>query len=112
MVGNGFDLTKQQFWDRIRLRYGWPIANLPTTCTSTFTTISTFTIQHSMSCKKGGFINIRRNNVRDLTAKLLSGVCHDVQIELTLLLLTGERIKHRTAIETNEGRLDIQARGF
>ena len=23
MVENGFDLTKQQFWDSIRLRYGW-----------------------------------------------------------------------------------------
>ena len=26
---NGFNLSKQQFWDCIRLRYGWHIANLP-----------------------------------------------------------------------------------
>ena len=39
IVGNGFDLTKQHFWDSKRLRYGWSIANLPTTCAcgSTYT---------------------------------------------------------------------------
>ena len=82
MVENGFDLTKQQFWDSIRLRYGWTIANLATKCACG----STFTIQLSMSCKIGGFINIRNNDVRDLTAKLLSEVCHDVQVEPKLLL--------------------------
>ena len=65
-----------------------------------------------MSCKKRGFINIRHNYERDLTAKLLSEVCHDVQVEPTLLQLIGERMKHRTAIETNEARLGIRARGF
>ena len=54
-----------------------------------------------MSCKKEGFINIRHNDVRDLTAKLLSEVCHDVQIEPALLPLTGKRMEHRTATETN-----------
>ena len=29
---HGFDLTKQQFWDALRPRYGWNIPNLPTTC--------------------------------------------------------------------------------
>ena len=62
-----------------------------------------------MPCKKGGFINICHKDVRDLTANLLSEVCHDVQVETTLLPLTGERMGHRTAIETNEARLDIRA---
>ena len=74
MVANGFDLAKQQFWDSIRLRYGWPIPNLPTRCACG----STFTIEHSMSYKKGEFINIRHNDVKDLTAKLLLEVYHDV----------------------------------
>ena len=65
-----------------------------------------------MSYKKGGFINIHHNDVRDLTAKLLSEVCYDVQVEPTLLPLTGERMKYRSAIETNEARLDIKIRGF
>ena len=108
MVENGFDLTKQQFWDSITLRYGWSIANLRTTCACG----SIYTIEHSMSCKKGGFINIRCNDVRDLTAKLLSEVCHDVQVEPTLLSLTGEWMEHRNAIEVKEARSDIRVRGF
>ena len=66
ILENGFDLTKQQFWDSIRLQYGCSIANLATACDCG----STFTVQHSVSCKKGGFINIRHNEVRDLTAKI------------------------------------------
>ena len=108
MAENGFDLTKQQFWDSIRLRYGWSVANLPTTCACR----STYTIQHSMSSKKRGFINILQKDVRDLTAKLLSEVCHDLQVEPTFLPLTGERMEHHSAIKTNEARLDIRARGF
>ena len=27
-----FGLSKQQFWDSIRLRYDWEITNLPTIC--------------------------------------------------------------------------------
>ena len=83
-VEKGFVLTKQQFWDSIILPYTWPVANLP----------------------------LRQNDVRDFTAKLLSEVCHDVQVEPALLRLTGERMEHRTATETNEARLNIRARKF
>ena len=93
IVENGLELTKQQFWDSIRLRYGWSIAYLPTTCACG----STYTIQHIFN------INF---------AKLLSKVCHDVQVEPTLLPLTGEWMKHCSAIETNEARFDTRARGF
>ena len=48
----GLKLSKQQFWDSSRLRYGWEISNLPTSCPCS----SKFDIQHSISCKKGGFI--------------------------------------------------------
>ena len=39
LVEKGFDLTKQQFWDSMRLQYDWSIANLPTkyACGPTFT---------------------------------------------------------------------------
>ena len=40
---HGFDLSKQQFWNLVRLRYGWEIGNLPTFCPcgSKFETFST-----------------------------------------------------------------------
>lgn len=65
-----------------------------------------------MSFKKGEFINIRHNNLRNFTAKLLSELCHDVHVEPTLLPLTGERMEQRSVIGTDETRLEIRARGF
>ena len=43
-----------------------------------------------MSCKKGGFVSIRHNYLRDLAANMLSEVCKDVEIEPKLTPLTGE----------------------
>ena len=37
-----------------------------------------FDLQHSLSCKKGGFVSLPHNMIRDVTAKLLDEVCHDV----------------------------------
>ena len=34
--------------------------------------------RHALSCPKGGFPSLRHNEVRDLTANLLSEVCNNV----------------------------------
>ena len=65
-----------------------------------------------MSCKKGGFVTIRHNDLRDLTAKILSEVCSETEIEPTLVPLSGEDLSNRTANRSNEARLDVRARGF
>ena len=49
-----------------------------------------FSIDHALTCKTGGFPAIRHNEVRDITASLLSEVCHGVTIEPHLQPLTGE----------------------
>ena len=67
---HGFELSKQQFWDSVSLRYGWKITNLPTFCQCG----SKFDIQHSMNCKKGGCVSIRHNDLRGLTARIISEV--------------------------------------
>ena len=64
-----------------------------------------------MSCKKGGFVSVRHNDLRDLTTNMLSKVCKDVEIEPKLTALTDEVFGSRTANTTNEARLDIRARG-
>ena len=72
-------------------------------------------LQFNIVCparKKGLSTFIITIDVRHLSAKLLSGVCHDVQVQPILLPLTGERMEHCTAIETKEARLDIRANGF
>ena len=55
---HGFDLTKQQFWDSLRLRYGWALPNMPSTCGFS----AKMDVQHAMSCKRGGFVTIRHND--------------------------------------------------
>ena len=65
-----------------------------------------------MSCKKGGIVTIRHNELRDLTAKKLSEVCYDTKIEPIFVPLSGEDLSNRTANRSNEVRLDVRASGF
>ena len=68
-------------------------------------------MDHALSCKKGGFISLFHNQIRDLTANLLKIICHDVLIKLTLQQLTGKSLIERTANITDEAHIDIAIRG-
>jgi hypothetical protein len=59
-----FYLDKQSFFDSLFIRYGIPLRKLPIRCVCG----SSFSIDHALSCKRGGFILIRHNNIRDMTA--------------------------------------------
>ena len=98
----GYDLTKQLFWDLIRIRYGWTLTKLPAYCECG----KKFDLQHALSCKKGGFVSLRHNFVRDITSSLLSEVCKDVRVEPQLQLLTDETFAPSTATG-NEVRLGV-----
>ena len=103
-----YHLSKREFWDAVNVRYGWPLSRLPSKCACGVN----FDLEHSLSCKKGGFVIQRHNELRDLTADLLSEVCKDVSVEPQLQGLTGEILTSgRSAIRSNEARLDISARG-
>ena len=102
----GFQLDKQTFWDLIRIRYGYQLIRLP----EKYVCGAHFDLQHSLSCKKGGFVSLHHNMIRDVTAKLLDEVCHDVRVEPQLLPVTGESFKEATANRSYEARLDISAR--
>ena len=106
LESDGFALNKQEFTDDIRLRYGWSLDRVPMNCPCG----ATFTVQHAMECKKGDFIHARHNEVRDITANLLSEVCNDVAVEPILQPLTGEKFRYRTANRSAEARLDVSAR--
>ena len=103
----GYDLTKQLFWDLIRIRYGWILTKLPAYCECG----EKLDLQHALSCKKGGFVSLWHNFVRDITSSLLSEVRKDVRVEQQLQYLTGESFAPSTATG-NEVRLDVCARGF
>ncbi|XP_065914415.1 uncharacterized protein [Dysidea avara] len=68
-----------------------------------------FTLPHALSCPHGAFPIIRHNEVRDLTASLMTEVCHDVQVEPHLHALSGEVMHHRSAVLDDNARVDIRA---
>ena len=82
-----FSLHKTAFHDAVALRYGWDPARLPQHCACG----TKFTVEHSFTCPKGGFPSIRHNEIRDLTASLLTEVCHEVDVEPHLQPITGEQ---------------------
>ena len=105
---HGFYLNKQEFWDSIRTRYGISLTRLPSKCVACGVP---FNVEHAFSCKNGGFVTIRHNEIRDFTAEVLREVCHNVEIEPLLTPLTGERFQYRTANTDDQARLDVSARG-
>ena len=104
----GFSLNKQEFTDALALRYGWPVEGLPEQCACG----AEYDMNHAMICKKGGFVCIRHDEVRDLTIKMLKEVCVEVTSEPSLLKLEGEQLQYLTANTSPEARVDISARGF
>ena len=104
---SGYVLNKQEFWDAINLRYNWSLSRMPTKCVCG----SNFDLNHAFSCKKGGFISSRHNELRNITASLLGEVCKDVCVEPDLSTLSGETLIPKTANKSSEARLDISARG-
>ena len=81
---------------------------VPSTCSCG----KSFTIDHVLSCAKGGFPSIRHNEIRDVTATLLSEVCHDVGTEPHLQSLEGETFTCQSANTEDGARLDIVASSF
>ena len=105
---HGFALHKSAFRDALSLRYNWPLENTPSSCSCGHQ----FSVDHALSCPTGGFPSIRHNEVRDITASLLSEVCHCVSVEPSLQPLSGEVLSHRSANTQDNARLDVAAHGF
>ena len=108
IAAHGFALHKGAFRDALCLRYGWRPPLLPSQCICE----KSFTVEHALSCPFGGFPTIRHNEVRDITAHLMSDVCHNVGLEPSLQPITGERLHLSTANTEDGARVDIKAQGF
>nr|XP_047135433.1 uncharacterized protein LOC100199667 [Hydra vulgaris] len=65
-----------------------------------------------MSCKKGGFVCKKHDNIIDLLTVCLNKFCTNVQAEPHLIPLTNEKFNFKTANTNDEARLDIKAKGF
>ena len=103
----GFRLNKQQFWDAVCIRYDLPLKDVPKYCQCG----QLYSINHCLSCKKGGYVIIRHNAIRDTLAELLGEICKDVKTEPSLLPVTGEILP--TGSNVSDGaRADVSAIGL
>ena len=100
----GYVVNKKEFRDAICLRYGWRINEMPAHCGCGLRN----SIDHLLVCKKGGYVILRHNAVRDTEAKILKEVCNDVQTE-PALMPTDPNVVQGNALPN--ARTDICARG-
>ena len=78
LVEEGYVLSKREFFDAIRLRYRWQLRWLPSHCACGKLLV---TVDHALSCLKGGFIHRRHDEIRDLLAAAIDEVAHDVRVD-------------------------------
>ena len=105
---HGFALHKGAFRDAICLRYGWIPSHLPSTCICG----AALSVDHALNCNTGGFPSLRYNDIRDITANLLTEICSDVSVEPPLQPLSGESLSYRTANVEAKARVDVAATDF
>ena len=107
---HGFSLHKGAFKDALCLRYSWRPSHHPSHCVCG----KQFSVDHAMNCHRGGLPSIRHDEIRNITADLLSEVCHCVGVEPTLQPVTDERLTHvhRTSNREDGPRLDIVTKSF
>jgi hypothetical protein len=105
---HGFALSRSEFKDAIALRYGWLPERLPLACACD----TPFTVEHALSCPKGAFPTCRHNELRDITATVLSEVCPDVCIEPILQPVDGFVPRYASANTEDNARVDVRVKGF
>ena len=102
----GYLLNRQQFNDALCLRYNLNLKDCPKTCACG----NPYSANHALICKKGGYVSMRHNGLRDTLAGVMRGAgCKDVQVEPQLLPTNNCQLPRSTII-TDEARLDISAR--
>jgi hypothetical protein len=101
----GFLLNKQEFRDAICLRYNLKLKDTAVKCVCG----EPNTINHALICKKGGYVSLRHNSLRDRTAEIMRITCRDVSIEPDLLPINGAQLPPGSN-KADNARLDVAAR--
>jgi hypothetical protein len=100
--------AKRDFRDLLCLRYHRPVRGLPSLCVCG----ANYSLDHSQMCKRGGFIHMRHDEPKNLLARETGKIFHDVQCEPPLMPLTGEAMRLKSAIVSDDARSDVRVRGF
>ena len=71
-----------------------------------------FTIEHALSCSRGGFPSIWHNEICNIMVNLLSEVCHGVGIEPSLQPVTGSSLSTGLSIKRMVPDLTLWHKAF
>ena len=107
LTEHGFRLHKSAFHDAMALQYGWIPSHLLSKCECG----KTFSVEHALSCSKGDFPTLKHNEIRDITASLLTEVCSEVCVEPNLQPVTSDQLNGAPANSQEGARLDVSANG-
>ena len=70
-------------------------------------------MSQALSCKKGGFVTLKHNELRDITAEMLGEICRDVKVEPMLSEIEkGEEMVKKSNKQAREARFDVSAVSF
>ena len=104
----GYCLNKKDFRDSLLLRYNWPIPDVCKHCACGMKN----SVDHALSCKKGGYVTFRHDVLVETEAELLrEAKCRNVYIEPSLLP-TSAQFHPKGTITADGARLDIVATGL
>ena len=93
-------------FDALALRYNFGIKDAARKCVCG----SDNSINHSLICKRGGYVSLRHNSLRDVLAELLETAgCKDVTTEPLLIPVNGRELP-AGANKADGARLDVSAR--
>ncbi len=102
---NGTTLTPEEFRDSARLRLGLTPLNLPSTCDGC---MAPFTVDHGLSCKQGGLVTMRHNDVCHEWHGLCAAAFHPLAVTDEPLIHPGRN----DGTVASEERGDVMVRGF
>ena len=97
---------KGAFRDALALRYGRRPGAMASICACG----SNNDVDHAMSCGRGGYVMMRHNEIRDLTASFLCEVATCVKVEPNLQPITEEGFGGRSANVKENSRLDVKCK--
>jgi hypothetical protein len=75
---DNFDFSLVEFRDGLSIRYRKTLLRVPNQCDGCG---STFDLSHALSCRKGGLVTRRHNQVRDVVAGVLSIIWNNIKFK-------------------------------
>jgi hypothetical protein len=103
---NGTTMSKEEFFDNARLRYGWKPVSLCERCDGCN---APFTVEHALGCKKGGLVVQRHDDTRDEAGALAAMALTTSRISYEPYIYHGRDVS--ATLRADEVRDDADSEG-